>query len=448
MCSAAIREHDSFDWFTGLATVAAVCPPTLAQPDGMQDFYHNPNKAEFGFEVPRILMHECIHAFQLAGSRWLQEMVTEEWERLLEFERTGQAPAMGPHRSDYGRAANGMPIAVRDLVECLARFWDMHIRGPDRVLEEEKFSDEDGSIARLIDERHKRGGTAYSGHEYQAAMIAGTGADEYPRIYLSLVHDALLSPALEKLGHGDQAHQANRAFWAANVLLPVAGYPALNTDDPIRAFSVGVDGVLNAEDGLVLCTAKGNTWNLIELDMLATWSALAARLASAMIGDGLVPKLAPRGLTDREGWQLHPVWRHWSARMEAMDRGLASLLLSPLPPPDLQYPWRDLRRRLTRAALRAEDFSTTGRVITDAAMGLMGVSEYRCLLGAAFTPPLIRFSDRDLCATEAVGPFVAWPVSETILTAAVADAVRRHRALRNADVASRYGLPHTAFSSK
>ncbi len=431
-----MTDVDGFDWFTGLASVAAPCPPALLPPHGLQSFFAAPNQAGLGAKVPRVLMHECLHAFQLAGSSWLQRLVAEEWERVLALERTGRAPSHGPLRRAFGRPAPGQTSAVRDVVECLARFWDMHIRGPDRVLAEEGFPDPDGHFAALRAERCAQGVIPYTSEEYDAAMTAGAAQDSYPRLYLKLLHDALASPAVKSLGQHDPAHNAGRATWAVNVVLPIAGFMALNTSDPVRALQLCMEAVLGDERGLRLATVAGNTE--IALDQLCCWSQLVGPLSRVLAAAGLAPTASLSGPVEVEGWREHPVWRHLTQRCAALCTGLRLMLSQSPPTPDPRRPWLVPQYELMQVVLRDHAF---------AVFGLMGVPPFRLQLGAAFAPPVLRFSDAQLCATEAAAAAAPWPLTGPALLAAVEEARRRHRALRDADFAAKYGVAPGAFTA-
>ena len=427
---------DGFDWFTGLATVKAPCPPALLQPNGPQRFFESPNHTDFGVKVPRVLMHESLHMFQLAGSSWLQRLVAEEWGRVLTLERTGVAPPHGPLRTAFGRPQQGIPFSVRDLVECLARFWDMHMRGPDRVLEEEAFPDPKGEFAALRMARQARHEIPYTSQEYHAAMQASMLHDSYPRLYVQIFQAALDSPAVKSLGRNDPGRNANRASWAVNVLLPIAGFVALNTSDPVRAFVICLDKVLGDEEGLRLATAAENVNELIELDQLSCWAQLVEPLTRELSEANLLPRATLTGPMDVEGWREHPVWRHLPQRFDALTTGLTAMLIQPTPEPEPQRPWLPLLQTVLHSVLQKHAF---------AACGLMGIPPLRLQLGAAFAPPLLRFTDTQLCATDFAASIAPWPVTALELTAAVEDAQHRHRALRNADFAAKFGVKPGVF---
>ena len=408
-----------FDWFTGLAVLNAPCPPALQQPDGLQRFFLTPNHADFGAAVPRILMHECLHVFQLAGSAWLQRMVAEEWQRVLAFEADGKAPPLGPLRTAWGQRAGDMPYSVRDIVECLARFWDIHIRDPRTILDENDT---------------KPGPYDYLAYEY--ALRAGAKLDSYPKPYLHIQIAALHSPAIAKLGAASPQHNEKRASWATQLLFPLVGFLALNTVDPVRAFIVGMDDILGDPDGLIIPTAAtADGIDHIELTWLSVWPQLTPRLAAALAKAGLPLGANPMGLADQPGWSDHPVWRFGVARAQALVRYLDAIAQAP-PPPDAPG-WKLAIAEITARTLKENGF---------AVHAFPGLPVFRAALGFAFAPPLLRLSDATLPASRNSFAGQPWPLDDEALTATVTDTARRHRALRDADVAARYGLPATAFT--
>ena len=425
-----------FDWFTGLATISQPCPPAL-RANNLGVFFSAPNRPEFGVAVPRVLMHECLHAFQLAGSRWLQRMVAEEWRRLLEFERTGRAPALGRLRSAWGRPPAGYPFSVRDLVECLARFWDVHIRGARRILAEDAAVTGTGQPIANGPEGEVGFPLADRAEEYEAAIRTGQKLDSYPVPYLHLQWAAAHAPAVLALGPSDANRLRLRASWAAQLLLPMAGFVALNTDEPVQAYVIAVDSILADPDTGALLK-RGNEWDLIELDWLTHWGWIVERMSAALTRSGLPPKADPAGLRGEPGWTEHPVWRYHAERFQALAAGLVHLMSDEGAGRATEArPWRPVQHQMLCDLLRKGH--------SFAAYALMGIPDLRSHLGSAFAPPLLRFADADCAATSSASPRAPWPVDAVALTAAVEACVARHRALRSADVAAKFNAPSSAF---
>jgi hypothetical protein len=406
-----------FDWFTGLAALNATCPPALASPGGMRQFFSAPNDAAFGGAVPRILMHESLHGFQLAGCSWLQRLVAEEWQRLRAFEATGTATPFGPLRTAWATPAPGLPYSVRDIAECLARFWDIHIRGPNTILGENEAQP-----------------APYDYLAYEYALRAGAKLDSYPKPYLHIQIAAFHSPAIAKLGAAAPERNAVRASWATQLLFPLVGFLALNSADPVRAFVAGMDTILGDPDGLIIPTvATPDGSDAIELTWLSAWPQLSKHLAGALAEAGLTIEAHPLGLQNMPGWSDHPVWRHHASRAQALALHLNALAAAPAPD---EPAWTTTRAHLIKYTLQANRF---------AVHAFPGLPDFRAALGCAFAPPLLRLADADIPASRAALQGAPWPLDDAALTAIVTESARRHRALRDADLAAKLGLPANAF---
>jgi hypothetical protein len=172
--------------------------------------------------VSRVVLHEALHHWQVVGSGYLARLAAEDWARLGQHLRTGDVPPVGDRRRDFTRRdADG--FSVRDLQEALARFWDVHVLDPVELVRTEL----DGGRRAVREDlrerferleaagllRHPTTG-AYSGAAYALAME--TAAGTYARPYLH---------AKELVGP------------AADVVFPLAGYLALQSDDPVDAFT-------------------------------------------------------------------------------------------------------------------------------------------------------------------------------------------------------------------
>lgn len=419
-----------FDWFSGAASIAAPCPAGLAT--GLLDFFQGPNAPAWGQVVPRVLYHETLHLWQFAGTRWLQRMVIEEWERVAALEQDGAAPPPGPLRHGFARPVTGEPFAVRDLVECLARSWDVHTRGAHRLREEEGL-DLGPVAARVEAVRERLGFGGYAAQEFDALMLRGRDQALYAAPYAWLLERCAAAPLVRAIaGDGPVAPAAS---WAAAMVLPIAGFMALNTDQPVAAFLLGVERLLTPE-GLGTAHAQRNPWGSINLDWLGFWSVLAGGVGRALARRGLPPRIGTDLLAD-PALARHPVWRHLPARFEALRRSLVLDARLGGPPPAEMPPPLAKGLELSRALFAAEPW---------ALFGLPGQPEARAHLGVAFAPPLMRFADAELTATASAAWFAQWPVEAAALAAAVREAETRLDALRAADAARRFGLPPGAFT--
>lgn len=425
-----------FNWYTGAAYVAAPCPAALHGETGLQPFFEKPNDPGWGTVLPRQLYHESLHFWQLASSRYLQTVVVAEWERLLAFERDGAVPPRSNQRKTFGRIAADEPFSVRDLVECLARYWDVHTRSPTRIIREEGNSLE-GRLQEIDAIRPQHG---YASLEFDTVMQTGPDCEVYAKPYRWMLERARAKPAVQAL----PGPVEETASWSVNLLLPVASFLALNTDAPVAAFVAGFERGLS-QDVLGEAAARRNPLKVINLDWLEFWSVLAKGLSKTLKRIDLPAWLAPWvgfGVLENKAFLDHPVYRHLRARMTSLDEALDSLrekqrvryIFNPLPDAaqDIDGAMA-LREALVTQPDRWPVFS------------LPGQPTFRSILGGMFAPPLVRFDDRDLVATASAFPDWPWPIDATALTAAVNEAEARFAALKAAETAVRLGLPPNAF---
>lgn len=426
-----------FNWYTGAAQVEAGCPTALQGESGLQPFFRSPNDPDWGTVLPRQLYHESLHFWQLASSRHLQLLVVAEWERLLLFEREGTVPPRSGQRKAFGRVAADEPFSVRDLVECLARYWDVHTRSPTRILREEG-NDLDGRLAEID---AMRPSSAYASLEFDTVMHTGPDCEVYARPYHWMMERARAAPAV----HALPGYVQETASWSVNLLLPVAGFIALNTDAPVAAFVAAFQRGLS-EDVLCAAAARRNPLKSINLDWLDFWGVLAAGLSKTLKRVGLPTWLAPWvgfGVLENEAFLDHPVYRHLRARMTALDEAISchreNLRIQYLfnPPPDAA---QDIDQ--------AMDFRAA--VVTQSdrwpVFSLPGQPTFRNMLGCMFAPPIVRFDDREIVATASASPDWPWPIDAVALAAAVEQAEARIAALEAAETAVRLGLPPNAFA--
>jgi len=417
-----------FDWLSGVAVIDCPCPPSLRAPDGLNRFFNEPNDEEWGRQVPRILIHECLHVWQLASSRWLLALVAEEWTRLQNWHPGMPPPPTGPLRRLYGRSGQGQQFSVRDLVECLARFWDVHIRGPQRLLEEE--GDDLDGLREIIDaHREKEGYGGYASLEFDTLMTKGRQHSSYAAPYHWLIDRATKAPAVVDLPLPlDQA-----ASWAANLLLPIAGFVALNSTEPVSTFIAAVERLLQPNAVGMAATQRHPLYRIINLDWLIVWPVLLPGIVRALRRAGHEIEINTAHLQGTLA--SHPVWCHLQQRFDSLRRGIV-LHVAVNNAKGEAGPMQVLSQ-LERQVYVQDPWTV---------LALPGQPNCRALLGAIFPPPLLRFTDHSLPAPGAAPWFAAWPLDDSQLRTAVTNVEEKATKLRRAIAAARYGLPLDAFN--
>ena len=187
---------------------------------------HHP--AGFRPQDSRILFHETVHFWQHLGQGYLLLRVDEDWQRLREFGEARKTPAPGPMKQHFAAPPADLGFSASDLHEALARFWDVHVLGPDTLLDLEIRSGRRAIAAELVADfrkaqdagwiRHAVHG-GYSDLAYDLAMEAAAGNYGLPYLLLR--------------------RQVSPVF--AGVVFPLAGHMAFKSRDPVRRFRRIVD---------------------------------------------------------------------------------------------------------------------------------------------------------------------------------------------------------------
>jgi hypothetical protein len=423
---------NQFNWCVGAAEIAGPCPPGLAEARGLEAFYRAPNDERWSPDLPRHLYHESLHFWQLVSSRFLQLLVVDEWERLRAFEEGGEIVPSTRWQNTFGTAAPGEPFSVRDLVECLALFWDVHTRSPSRIIREE----EDALGVDLVAIDAIRPGDAYSSTEFDAIMLRGADCEVYAKPYRWMLEQAKAAPAVKDLGGKIE----ESASWAVGLLLPIAGFLALNSETPVPAFRIAFERGLGP-DAVGILARRRDPRHAIQLDWLDFFDVLSDGLFKTLNARGhyvWISKWVGFGALENPAFVEHPVYRHLRSRMEALDEAIQHQRIRHVFNPPQDDP-DDIDQALLFRELRV--------TLSDhwPVFAFPAKPNFRLLLGAMFSPPVVRFDDVTLPATASAPEDWPWPVDEDVLVEAVADADQRLEALHRAEAAVQYGLPPNAF---
>ena len=183
-------------------------------------------------QLSRVVVHETVHYWQQLSQGFLARMAEEDWRRLQVFKDSGEIQPAGPLRHRYVEVNPHTGFSAHDLVESLARFWDVHIMGPPDLIEAELRETGRFTQPEVVDrfrDPKKRGllweeaeKSGYSDLAYDLAMEMAAGS--YAKPYLLL------------------REQTNPM--SANVLFPIFGHAALHTADPVAFFNKLVETAL------------------------------------------------------------------------------------------------------------------------------------------------------------------------------------------------------------
>jgi len=332
-----------FDLLTGVAYVDADAPESWRDL-AVLPFWETVCDPSYDPRLPRPLMHESLHFWQLMWSGYLMSLVEDEWQRLVRFETVGaldQASARVKRHNDR----NLSPFCPDDLVEAWCRYWDVHIRGPHRVLEEDGLARPGGPSREGM----------YSSRDFDTAMLEGPSARLYARPYRWLLDYFA----------GESA--------TCNALFPFLVAVAFLTDDPTAAFADGATALHRPDLADTLQRQHTETGETINM----TWLEIAGPMLQAELLKhvGAEPRLG----ADLLGGPLasHPLLSPYAVKAAKSNfKNWTSYFFPSEPSP----------RRYLDALVR---FSREAPVIAQQVMP--GQPWYRSILGALIPPPAIQF---------------------------------------------------------
>ncbi len=171
----------------------------------------------------RVVFHETVHYWQHVGQGFLAKMAEEDWNRLQQFEFDATVSDPGPYRLEFVRRHDQADFSALDLHESLARFWDVHAIGPQRLIEmdfddpkrqfDESFKAQYFALKQkglIVHPEH--GG--YSDLAYNMAMEASAGNYAKPYLYVLEHYNPVVTATV----------------------FPLAGHFALQSERPVEAF--------------------------------------------------------------------------------------------------------------------------------------------------------------------------------------------------------------------
>jgi len=287
-----MSKGNAFVWLSGTVTVPAPAPRAWRD-DGLKAFYQDPNNPVWGGSLCRVLYHESIHFWQLLSSAYLANAVQDEWLRLQQFERTGELRPPGELVAQMAVRQPDEPFSAHELMECWARYWDVHTRNPAQIIEE------DGIVADndTLRTRHE-GIDGYTSEAFDLFMQAGKDAALYAAPYRWMLAECNGNSAL-----------ANTAF-------PILVFHAFGSPNPVRLLRRSLARALDSK--LVwsgMATRSGN----INLDWLNNWSVFA--------GEAIAPARQDLRMPDfTAGWDVisrgplgtHPIYGPYGGRVRAL----------------------------------------------------------------------------------------------------------------------------------
>ena len=212
------------EYLTGAIKIPLNCPENWER-DGLDDFYRGPNDPKFKpwGNLARIVYHESIHFWQFLSSGYIANLVSEDWLRLLEFEKTGKILPLSENQSNYSKRQEKYPFSPNELVECWARYWDVHTRNALEIMKQENIEPNDSEVYSI-----DYGGQfpGYTDKAFDTVMVLGLDCQIYAAPYRWMLNEAMKVSGLEP--------SANSKLVCA--VFPIIAHWAFTSSDPIRIF--------------------------------------------------------------------------------------------------------------------------------------------------------------------------------------------------------------------
>lgn len=206
---------NNFDYLTGTVHIRRIAPIEWKN-KCVLPFWINPNNPKWGDYLCRVLYHESSHFWQFLISTYLVSLIDELWEKFLHFENTGEINLDNNLMKNYFHTNNNEMFSPKELVECWARFWDVHTRGPHRIIEDDNIS--------FSGVEYKM----YSSNIYDSAMLNGPHSNLYKRPFKWL---------LQKVSNNSLL---------AQLIFPFITNAAFTTLDPVNFFCKITDFIINS----------------------------------------------------------------------------------------------------------------------------------------------------------------------------------------------------------
>jgi hypothetical protein len=364
-----------FDYLSGSVTIPTEVDASWFKEDdisyNLTPFYSYPNDPKWGNILSRVLYHESIHFWQFLSSGYVANLIGGEWDRFKQYERTGEILPQGELLQNYSIRKEGLPFSSAELVECWARYWDVHTRSPAQIIREEGI-ELPSTMPIEID-----GGyfvRAYTSKAYDAVMQGGKNPDIYAAPYRWLL----------------QKTSGDSRF--VNYVFPIIAHHAFGSPDPTGVFSRAFErAIQSAELRELINQQTGN----INLSWLMIWEDVIEKAILSVLRETGMPNYTSGfDVIQRGTLRDHPIFSEYPGAIPPLRGNL----------------------KLMRKALFAlvpqgiDEYKFEKYVLCDMTFhdpwilfGLPGQPEYR-VLGRHLPPPAIHFKNFTFSATRPILP--------------------------------------------
>lgn len=204
----------------------------------------DPASIEWDWTFHRPLLHETLHFWQLLCSPYLARMIAAERAQLEIFEATNTVRQSTIYREQFTRVDEEVGFSAEHLLESWARFWEIQVQTPARLLEQENFKRH-----KLLDAMWKISDPngpffkKWYWSSLEVAMTQGSNCQLYGRPF-RWMHSQVCAAARITPNALDEFNP--RGFMPAYLVCsayPSLLYASFRTDDPVSHFKTAVQRI-------------------------------------------------------------------------------------------------------------------------------------------------------------------------------------------------------------
>lgn len=247
-----MKRFDQYDYLSGIVTVKRDAPVDWKS-KAVLPFWEAPNDPRWGERLCQVLYHESLHFWQFLNSPYLIRVVGNLWEKLQSFEQTGEL-SREPSLWHDPKAPPSVAFSNYELVECWARFWDVHTRNPQKIIEAEAIE---------VNEEGLDFNGFYTDRAYDLVMTLGVNCQLYARPYRWLL----------------EACDNNSLL--AHVLFPLIANAAFSTENPSLFFHNATERALQSTK--IRQAVLGFRGQAINLTWLKCWDTVLTEAVVPLI---------------------------------------------------------------------------------------------------------------------------------------------------------------------
>jgi hypothetical protein len=343
-----------FDYLIGSIDVPAIAPENWKK-EGLSEFYQNPNNPKWGSTICRWLYHESVHFWQFLSSGYMANLVATEWNRLIRFKETGEIDEISSTVIEHGKK-RGNPFSAGELVECIARFWDVHTRNPVEIIKDEEIKVE---TSNLLERQSFNKQTDYSNIAFDTVMQKGKDCESYAEPYRWML-----------------SQTEGNSYFAA-LLLPAVAHFAFGNPYPVTVFCNAFETACKSHKFHE--EVEKHKTGSINIDWVQFW-LLIKEIVDKEFQRPLPSFTTGLQVISRGPLKTHPIYREYLVKA-------SSLVLR------LNLPFTFRKDLNIIEEKEAQFLIDHAKIDPGLVYGLPGQPVFRYLLGSLVPPPSIKFEN-------------------------------------------------------